>query len=273
LRNPDTTGAGTVRSLRLRIWTALRGFGAAVVVLTRVPIGGFPYSADEMRWAAAWFPAVGAGIGGVLALVCRATRPAGPLTAAVVTVALGILLTGAMHEDGLADTADALGGGASRERVFAILKDSRVGSYGALSLVLTVLLRVSLLDHLSVMAPTALIASHCLARLIPSWLVAVLPYVTPDAVAKHRGVGSASWSQVIVASVCGLALLGALAVGGYVRISVAAAMLIALVVVGVTAGRIFQMRLGGVTGDFLGAAEQFAESVTLFVVAVAAGPR
>src|SRR5206468_2954946 len=107
----------------------LRGGRAAVTFLTRVPVGGFPFTAKEWRWCSAWFPLVGAGVGMGAAVVCWATQAAGPWVSAVLAIAASLLITGAFHEDGLADTADALGGSpvGDREKIFEILKDSRIG--------------------------------------------------------------------------------------------------------------------------------------------------
>ena len=102
----------------------LRGFRAACLFLTRVPVAGGPYSDAEWRWSSGWFPAVGALIGLPMALVFYALLPLGAVFASVVVVSATMLLTGGFHEDGLADTADAMGGSFDRDRLFIILKDS-----------------------------------------------------------------------------------------------------------------------------------------------------
>src|SRR5438045_786510 len=119
-RSADRAGPGTV----------VRGLRAAIVFLTRVPAGGFPYREPEWRWAPAWFPLVGAGVGAVAGGVAWLAAGAGSLVAGALAVIASLLVTGAFHEDGLADTADALGGAYDREKLFAILKDSRIGSFG-----------------------------------------------------------------------------------------------------------------------------------------------
>ncbi|HWL86801.1 MAG TPA: adenosylcobinamide-GDP ribazoletransferase, partial [Polyangiaceae bacterium] len=139
----------------MKAW--IRGVRAAVTVLTRLPVGGFPYSDAEWRWSAAYFPLVGGALGVVLGGVWLLSVRAGFVVAAVIAVAASLLLTGAMHEDGLADTADALGGAADRERVLAILKDSRIGAFGSAALTVALLLRVALLARLGASAPIALV--------------------------------------------------------------------------------------------------------------------
>ena len=165
--------------------TTLRGARAAVVFLTRLPVGGFPYTEAEWRWSSAWLPAVGALVGAASAGVWLLLEPAGAAVAAAFAVTASVLLTGGFHEDGLADTADALGGGADPETVLRILKDPRVGSFGALALVVSVLLRVALLASLARAAPVALVVAHTLARVGPVWLMVTLAYVTGEG-AKSR---------------------------------------------------------------------------------------
>src|SRR5262245_30138900 len=91
--------------------TLARAARGALTFLTRVPAGGYPYSDAEFRWSSAWFTAVGALLGAVYAALWWAVDAAGPLVAATLVLACALLVTGAFHEDGLADTADALGGG------------------------------------------------------------------------------------------------------------------------------------------------------------------
>jgi adenosylcobinamide-GDP ribazoletransferase len=245
----------------------LRGARAAVVFLTRVPVGGFPYTGPEWRWASGWFPLVGAGIGVAMSGAWVTALPLGAPAAATLAFALALLITGAFHEDGLADTADALGGATSRDRLFEILKDSRIGSFGGLALIVSVLLRVALLVRLSGFAVQALTLSQCIARMPPVWLMVALPYVTRDQAAKSRLVARASWRQGVLATLL-VAVVGAiLFAAGLARLGeVAAASAAALMGVTVCGYR-FHRRAGGVTGDFLGAAEQVGECLVLMTLA------
>ncbi len=247
--------------------TLFRGAQAAVAFLTRVPVGGFPFKPDEMGWAIAWFPAVGLGIGAVQYVVWRLFGGLDPLATATLTVGMGALLTGALHEDGLADTADALGGASSREAVFRILKDSRIGTYGAVALIMSFTTRIVLLAEVGGRAATALLAAHCVSRLPPVWLLAALPYVTPEEVSKSRQLVHAGTPQVIVATCWVLAFV--VTVGLREVLTYGRCLALGGVTVGVAicAGAFFRQRAGGVTGDFLGATQQVAEIGILFVFA------
>ena len=244
----------------------LRGARAAVVFLTRVPAGGFPYSREEWAWAPGWFPLIGASIGILLVGGWTVARPLGDFVAATLVYTASLLLTGAFHEDGLADTADALGGGTSRDRVFAILKDSRIGTFGGLALVVSLILRIGLLARLAPVAAFALVSSQCIARLFPVWLMVAMPYVTPDDAAKSRPVARAAWAQVMLATLFAtlvIVTLDLLDVGSAVDALICAA--VAGFAALVAAYR-FHRRAGGVTGDFLGATEQIGECAVLIAL-------
>lgn len=245
--------------------TVLRGARAAFVFLTRVPAGGFPYSKEEWRWASGWFPFAGLVLGAACAAVWTLAAPLGPWVAGMTALVVSILLTGAFHEDGLADTADALGGAAhDREKIFVILKDSRVGAFGALALVVSVGFRLVLLAGLDAAAPAALILAHCLARVGPVWLMAALPYVSGED-AKNRQIARAGPAQAVMATVVGLAG-AALVVANAVEVTGALAAAGAMAAATTLCGWRFRTRAGGVTGDFLGAAEQINEIVILFTI-------
>jgi len=250
--------------------TFVRAGRAALTFLTRLPAGGFPYRDEEWQWSSAWFPVVGALLGAIYAGVWLGVEPGlGAAVAAVLVLVACLLLTGAFHEDGLADTADALGGAYTRERVLEILKDSRIGAFGAAALVVALMLRAALLVRLGAAAPVALVACECASRLPPIWLMAALPYVTADASAKSRLVARARPAQAIAATVLtGLVLTAGLAWGAWTG-----AHLVALATAGVTVALLaawrFHARLGGVTGDFLGAAQQVCVCAMLAAFAIA----
>lgn len=233
--------------------------------MTRVPVGGFPYSKEEWRWSSAWFPFVGFALGIAAAGVWSALAAAGPWVASIGALTATVLLTGAFHEDGLADSADALGGAYDREKLFVILKDSRVGAFGALALVLTIVFRLCLLAELDTRAPVALVAGHTLARLGPVWLMVAMPYVT-DAEAKSRLVTRASAPQGLLATaltvVC---LIGLTAWSPGLAVPLCGAFL-AMAGATLFCGWRFRVRAGGVTGDFLGASEQVNEVVVLLLL-------
>lgn len=249
----------------------LRGARAALVVLTRVPAGGFPYTPAEWRWSAAHMPLVGAFVGALAAIAWEASARAGYVVASIVAIAAAMLVTGALHEDGLADTADALGGGTSRERVFAILKDSRIGAFGACALVVAVVLRVALLARLGAGAPAALVVIGACSRLAPVALLVTLPYVTDPSTAKSANVATAGAPQLVVAIVWTLASCAGARALGLFSWADAAIVPAVTAVVAVIAGAYFRARVGGTTGDFLGASQQLVECATLLAVAVSRG--
>lgn len=246
---------------------ALRGLRAAFVFLTRVPVGGFPYSDAEWRSSTAWFPLVGLVIGLGMAAVYALFDPLGSWVGAICAVAFGALVTGGFHEDGLADTADAMGGSYDREKLFAILKDSRVGAFGVLALTLTVFLRVALLARLGAAAIPALILTQCAARTPPIWLMATLPYVTADAAAKSRQVSRAGRREAIVATVWPAIVMLLLLATHWLRPMRVLWLVLVAIMIALVAGRRFVVRAGGVTGDFLGATEQLVEVALLMVLA------
>jgi adenosylcobinamide-GDP ribazoletransferase len=243
---------------------SVRGARAALVFLTRLPAGGFPYSHADLRWASAHFPMVGLLVGALGAAVLWAAQPLGSFLAATLSVTATVLATGALHEDGLADTADALGGSHEPTKVHAILKDSRVGAYGAIALVLSLLLRIGALSQLGPSGAPLLLLAHSVARTGPVWLMAALPYVTNEAakvaaIAKGGGAAQASVASVWMLFACGIAVVAGVAP------SVALASPPAMVLTTLLLGSWFRARIGGFTGDLLGATEQVNEVVLLLL--------
>jgi adenosylcobinamide-GDP ribazoletransferase len=225
--------------------------------LTRLPLGRVPYDANALSRSAKFFPLVGLFIG-ILGSVAYLgfIRYLPPAVAALLTVALLVLATGGLHEDGLADTADAFGGGWNREQILAILKDSRVGTYGTLALVLSVGLRVVLLADLPVGRFAAyVISGHVLCR----WTALPLGYALPAArkssldsqgarIARQISGGSLAIGSVLTLIIVAYALRRALWIP-----------LVAALAVTLLSGLYYWRRIGGVTGDCFGATNQLAE--------------
>ncbi len=228
--------------------------------LTRLPGGAHPADEQELGRSVGWFPLVGAVLGGLSGAVYWALHgPVGSLTAAVLAVAASAAATGCFHEDGLADTADALGG-TTRARRLEIMKDSRVGAFGVIALVLSVLVRVSALSSLGpVDGLLGLVLAHTLGR---AAAVAVMMTARP---AAPSGLGHCyaahlprGWTQAaVVASLAAAASLGPVGAAALAAAAVGAA------TVGLTARRAF----GGTTGDVLGAIEQVVEMAVLLSAA------
>ncbi len=241
----------------------------AVQFLTRLPtppLSGF--KPDWIARSARYFPLAGQLVGLICAGVWLAASRFWPgLPAAVITVGAGVLITGGFHEDGLADTADGLGGGGDPARRLAIMKDSRIGSFGALALAVVLMLRVSLLATLApVTGALALIAVNGAARAAAVVVMAAMPYVgDPDSAKVKPAPQGVTWAEAAVAVALGawpLLLLGA----PHALLSVALA---AVAVIGMAA--MARRLIGGVTGDVLGCVEQLAEATLMMGAAATLG--
>ena len=252
----------------------VRHFLLALQFFTRIPVTGrlaawVGYSPAMLRASAVHFPGVGWVVGGLSGAVflglCWALPPlpAAPWVAAALSTVFSVLLTGAFHEDGLADLADGLGGSLDRERALDIMKDSRIGSYGALALVLAGATKLGLLaliaQHSVALAGAALFGAHVLSRLLPLWVMHRQPHVGDTPRSKSKPLADAMggwallraslwwWPALLVLSVLQpqapwwQAMLGAMLGMAWVH-------------------RLLHRRLGGFTGDGLGTAQQVSEA-------------
>ena len=245
----------------------LLGARAALSFLTRVPCGKSPVSPQALFWASAWFPAIGGLLGLAASGVLLGLDRAGPLVASVATVAFLALVTGAFHEDGLADSADALGGAFDRPKLFAILKDSRIGSFGGTALILVLLLRITALAKLGPMAMGGLIFAQTLSRTGPVWLMAIMPDAIRGEAASSSNLVKAGVVHGVTASGFALLVTAGLVFEGFLPVrGVLSSLLAALVVVAVCGWR-FHVRAGGLTGDFLGATQQLTDATILVALA------
>ena len=239
------------------------GFTAATAFLTRIPVSlppGRPRLADA-SWA---FPPVGAGIGAVAGFVFLLAQLCGlgAWPASLLALLSSLVLTGALHEDGLADTVDGLFGGGDRETRLAIMRDSRLGTFGGLALVLSVGLRAAALAQLgdALHVALALIAAHAASRALLPMAMRLSPPARAEGLAAAAGRPglAVAVGAVVIGSAIALAALGpaqgALALG-LAAIAVAAAAMLA------------RRQIGGYTGDVLGACQQVAEIVILLVAA------
>jgi len=241
--------------------TELRGFAAAVSFLTRIPVGRWiELDGADVARGGALFPLVGAGIGTVVGGIAQAAG--GTLTApvaALLGVAAGTVLTGVLHLDALADTADALGA-TTRERALEIMRDHSVGAFAAVALVLDLGIKAAALAAL-VGHHDALRAAVCAAasaRAVPVVLSVSLPYARP-ADGLGRVLGGTGRLRALVAIAIAVAVCALLH----------ASLLLAVVAgIAVACGLAARQWLGGVTGDVLGAAAELAETGAL-VAAVA----
>ena len=262
---------------------ALRHYLLAVQFFTRIPVTGrladwVGYSPAMLRASAAHFP----GIGWLAALLSTAVyaalhwalapNPLAPAVAAVFCTIATVLMTGGFHEDGLADVADGLGGSYDRERALDIMKDSRIGAFGAMALVLALLAKLSLLallgTHSLTTALAALVGGHVLSRFWPLLLVRVLPHIGDAAQSKSKPLAGqiTAWALGAAFLWCfmPLALIG-WAQGALFLIASSAASAITFI----TLWRWFARRLQGFTGDCLGATQQLCEIAFYLGAAVA----
>jgi adenosylcobinamide-GDP ribazoletransferase len=243
----------------------MRSLIAAIRFLTRLPMPGAATTAAELPVAIGWFPLVGALAGAAIAGTFIALVHWWPATiAAVLAIAVGLLLTGGFHEDAVSDAADGLGGGGERARVLAIMRDSRVGAFGVMGLWVLLTLRWAVLVAASASGLDVLMP-FVLASAWGRWTAApLLRFLPPlgDGLAKDvraaGGSGPLTLATLLVAS--GSVALHA---AGCPRVPAAAA-----VALGVTAlwGLYLRRRLGGQSGDLLGAGNQLTEAAVLLTL-------
>ena len=227
--------------------------------LTRLPGGAHPPAERDLGRSVPWFPLVGAAVGAICGGVFWAVwQPLGALLAAILAVATGIVVTGALHEDGLADTADALGGASPAERR-EIMKDSRLGTFGTLALVLATLVQVfAIMPLASRDAVIAMVLAHGVGRTLSVAAMASAP--SPG----RSGLGH-SYTAHLRGLPCALSLLvsyGAAFALGPVGVFAVGAATGGAAVVGLIAFR----RFGGMTGDVLGAIALVSQMAALVAV-------
>lgn len=264
-------------TLRRRIWqrwsvakcvpTLERGndrvlFLLAVSFYTRLP---HPQTLDyqQLPRAVICLPLIGWLVGGVTALSFYLADLIWPQTTAVIlALVTGLLLTGALHEDGFADVCDGFGGGMDKQRILEIMKDSHTGVYGFLGLLLTLLLKISALIAMPAAAvPLVLLAGHSLSRLSPLLLMRRYNYARGNDSKSSGAVYKPNLQELAFATVIALlplALLPALCMLAIIPVLFATLLL----------GHYFYRRIGGYTGDCLGASQQVAE--TVFYLSVSA---
>ena len=240
----------------------------AVQFLTRISVRSFShYDPQWLHQSSRYFPAVGLLIG----LLCAGVFWLSsllfiPLVAAVISTAFGIKLTGAFHEDGLADSCDGLGGGLTRERTLTIMKDSRLGTYGVLGLVSALLLKISLLTAMPTpVAIVALIIGHTASRLFCISLLTLLPYGGEIEHAKAKPMAQQLTPlQAIYSSgwlILAITLVTLVFPYTMRQIGIWQWLLALLLGIGATdyMRRLLRRRLDGYTGDGLGATQQLSE--------------
>ena len=280
----------------------IRHYLLALQFFSRIPVTGrladwVGFSPTMLRASAAHFPGVGWLVGGVVAVftwVLLALLPSGPmmpyapLVAAVLGTCFSVLLTGAFHEDGLADVADGLGGTLDRNRALEIMKDSRVGAFGAIAVVLALLAKVSLLALLgslhAMLMCVALFTAHVMSRTWPLLTIRLLPHVGDAAGSKSKPLADQIslkslfvaflWCFMAVAQVFiawGAMIFVVPGVDGLALAQWLAAGLLASALAWAWMARWFARRLQGFNGDCLGATQQVCEIAFYLGLALAWG--
>ena len=265
----------------------IRHYLLSLQFFTRIPITGrlsdwVGYSPAMLRASAGHFPGVGVLVGGLVAaasaglLMALPATGSAPLVAAALGTVLSVLITGAFHEDGLADVADGLGGSADRQRALDIMKDSRVGAFGAITVVLALLSKVTLLgllgDVSAALMVVALFVAHVVSRTWPLLTIRLLPHVGNTATSKSKPLADQISLEALVIGFLWCFVALALAAYGQtatdfiaidletdsLMLAFAQALLASLVAWAVMT-RWFWRRLQGFTGDCLGAIQQVCE--------------
>ena len=275
----------------------VRHYLLSLQFFTRLPVDGrlaawVGYSPAMLRASAAHFPGVGWLLGAVLAgldTLLLAALPPGPM-ATLVVAALGcaasLLLTGAFHEDGLADVADGLGGSSERQRALEIMKDSRVGAFGAIAVATALLLRVALLAQLATLGSAALVAGVFLAQVVsrtwPLMTIRLLPHVGDAAGSKSKPLADqiSGWSLGVALLWCLAAVALAVLLAQLYPHWLAPQRLVAMLLAGLGGSalvwlllwRWFARRLQGFTGDCLGTTQLLCELAFYLGCVLAWGP-
>jgi adenosylcobinamide-GDP ribazoletransferase len=246
-----------------------RDLQAAGQLLTRLPWGAaaVPAAGEAPTHPARCYPLVGLAVGALAALAFALAGWLGlpPFAAALAALAASILITGALHEDGLADVADGFGGGHSREHKLAILRDSRIGSYGVLALVLVTAARGGSLASLADpgAAAAALVAAHSLSRAGLAPVMWLLPGARSDGLAAATGRPGARDAATSL-------IIGIVATFLLLDLAVAVTAVLACGVAQACMALQAKRQIGGITGDVLGAAQQLGEVAVLLVVCAGA---
>lgn len=245
----------------------LRLFFVALQFLTRVPAPRWVgFDPAWLNQSARHFPAVGWCVGAVAAMVLAAGHALfGPAVAVGLSMASSVLLTGGFHEDGWADTCDALGGAVSRERALVIMKDSRIGAYGAIGLVLMLGMKATVLTSLPLaLAVPALLLAHTASRAAAVSLIRWLPYAGDIEQAKAKPMAQRIGTAGVLVALGWVVLVALLLVWHQPLHAPALGASLLLAFAGtVWCARWFQQRLGGYTGDALGATQQITELLVL----------
>jgi adenosylcobinamide-GDP ribazoletransferase len=252
----------------------LRLFFTALQFFTRLPIPGWVgFDPAWLNQASRYFPLVGVVValitaGSYALAACLLPAP----VAVIISTAIGIYATGAFHEDGFADMCDGFGGGMTPERVLEIMKDSRIGAYGAIGTICMLALKLTTLAMLPPLAAIgALLVAHPLSRLMATSLIWRLDYARAEGKAKPLAQKMSS-AEFLIASITAALPAVAVLTLHWLPVTALAAGLIAAAIATLWLARKFVRRIGGYTGDCLGAVQQVTE-VMFYLCALACLPQ
>jgi len=229
----------------------------AIMFYTRIPVPiNLPYSDEMLNKATRWFPFIGWIVGGIGAGVFLGLQFVFPLELAILLSMIAtIFITGAFHEDGFADFCDGFGGGYTRKRILEIMKDSRIGTYGSIGLLGILAIKFLSLSSFDLkMIPLLLVASHALSRLMPVLIIFTSEYARADLDSKSKPIGKkGKITDLLMAIFFGLFWLA------FLPYLFSAIMIPVLLLVTFIFRKYITSKLGGYTGDCLGALQQLAE--------------
>jgi adenosylcobinamide-GDP ribazoletransferase len=260
----------------------------ALAFLTRIPVSvKVDFSQEKLNRASRYFSLVGWFVGGISASVFLLFSFILPVNIALlVSMLISILLTGSFHEDGLADTCDGFGGGWDKQQKLAIMKDSRLGTYGAVAIWFVLMLKYSLLSQLAQvelaqaelvqpdlvgfdLVVVALLIAHPLSRSISTSMIYFLPYVTDEEQSKVKPLAEKQYFSDFIISLM-IAGIGLVFIGNAMMVMVMVMVMVSLLITFFLLRMLLIKQIGGFTGDTLGATQQISELViyTVFLVGV-----
>ena len=235
----------------------------AIIFYTTIPVPkSTGFTEENLNRATRYFPLVGILVGGSGALVfILVNQLLGIQPSVLCSLVIMVLLTGAFHEDGLADFCDGFGGGYTRDQILAIMKDSRIGTYGAIALVLLFLSKIVLISEIrSTFIPLVILTSHALSRLNPVILIFTSRYINQDQKSKSKPVGNKTSGRVLlIAAIFGLTPLLLLPVAGVPILILIPALIGVQLLILLVFRYYVHKRIGGYSGDVLGALQQISE--------------
>jgi adenosylcobinamide-GDP ribazoletransferase len=232
-------------------------FLTALSFYTRVPIGNIKgWSEELLNKSTRYFPIIGIIVGGMAAIVFWGLNPFLPVSIAVLlSMVVSILFTGAFHEDGFADFCDGFGGGYTPERILEIMKDSRIGTYGSIGLLMVLAIKFLTLTHIeATRIPLVLVSGHAVSRIFPVLLIYTSEYARLDASSKTKPVGKADSIFSLFFAIVGGGLTLVFISWHEILLSIGI-----LVIVAFFFRNYITRILGGYTGDVLGALQQLCE--------------